>query len=159
MTYEYAVRVQFCSRFGLCAAAWSFSIIAKFWSSCGVADISPSRPFAAMACATNPDTGLSSSIPHMCCSISFEAATMLAGFISWRMASWSFCVPHGAWLLSSACFRMLYFFFYRPARSAQPIVNWFRRALRVRHCCALSQSLHLCNGVRISYFCLFCNFI
>ncbi len=99
----------------------------------------------------------------MCCSISFEAATTLEDSNFWRTVN-------GTWLLrlrraSSSClavaysalfvccsFNCLYFFFYSPALSAQPIVNWLRRAVRVLPCCAFRrQSILSCNGVQISY--------
>ena len=118
------------------------------------------------------------SLPHMCCSISSEAAIMLEDSNFWRTASWSLCVPHRSWLLPlrrasssslaaaySACFfccsfSCLYFFFYSPALSAQPPVNWLRRAVRVFPCCAFQRkSIISCTEEQISYFYLICNFI
>ncbi len=77
------------------------------------------------------------SLPHMCCSISFEAAIMLEDSNFWRTASWSSCVPHRSWLLPlrrasssslaaayTACFfccsfSCLYFCFYSRALSCK----------------------------------------
>jgi hypothetical protein len=79
---------------------------------------------------------------------------MLADSISWPMASWSLCVPHGAWLLPSCVLPNVKLLLLPSCTKVQLIVNWFRRALRVRPSCVFrSLSLHFCNGVRISHFC------